>query len=218
MALDNYKQKINARHSITNLGPIHWLLGIKITRNHDSCMLALSQESYIDNIICKFNLSNAKPINTPMTPNISYSTQDGPADETEAMHMAKVPYREAIGSLMYASVVTRPNSSFTVSTLSQFLENLGEGHWEAVKRVFHYLTATRTHMLMYGGERHELIGYTDADGASQDHRQAISGLIYLIDGGTILWHSCKQELVTLSTAKAEYVAAMHAAKEGIWLQ
>ena len=80
------------------------------------------------------------------------------------------------------------------------------------------LAGTKTHALTYGGERHELTGYTDADGASQDHRQAISGFAYLINGGAISWRSCKQELVTLSTAEAEYVAATHATKEGIWLQ
>ena len=47
---------------------------------------------------------------------------------------------------------------------------------------------------------------------------AISGYTFLIDGGAISWSSCKQELVTLSTAEAEYVAATHAMKECIWLQ
>ena len=61
-------------------------------------------------------------------------------------------------------------------------------------------------------------GYTDADGASQEHRRAISGYTFIIDGGVVSWSSRKQELVTLSTAKAEYVAATHAAKEAIWLR
>jgi hypothetical protein len=108
--------------------------------------------------------------------------------------------------------------TFAVSTLSQFLENPGEAHWEAVKRVFRYLAGTRGHALTYGGEPHELTGYTDADGSSQDHRRAISGLAFLIDGGAISWSSRKQELVALSTAEAEYIAATHAAKEGIWLR
>ncbi len=47
--------------------------------------------------------------------------------------MRKVPYREAIGSLMYASVTTHPDITFAISTLSQFLENPGEVHWEACK-------------------------------------------------------------------------------------
>ncbi len=71
---------------------------------------------------------------------------------------------------------------------------------------------------MYGGERHSLEGYTDVDGATQEHRHAISGYAFLFDGGAISWSSRKQELVTLSTAEAEYVAATHAAKEAIWLR
>ena len=104
-----------------------------------------------------------------------------------------------------------------MSTLSQFLENPGEVHWEAVKHVFRYLSGTWDYALTYGGEKHDLVGYTDADGASQDHHRAISGHAFLIDGSAISWSSCKQELVTLSTAEAEYVAATHAAKECIWL-
>jgi len=64
---------------------------------------------------------------------------------------------------------------------------------------------------------HELIGYTDADGSSQIHRRAISRHTFLINRGAISWRSRKQELVVLSTAKAEYIVATHAAKEGIWL-
>jgi hypothetical protein len=132
--------------------------------------------------------------------------------------MAKVPYREAIGSLMYASVATWPDITFAISYLSQFLENPGRVHWEAVKRVLRYLSGTKTHALTYGNEHHDIIGFTDADGASQEHRHAISGFAFLIDGGAVSWASKKQELITLSTAEAEYVAATHAAKECIWLR
>ena len=70
---------------------------------------------------------------------------------------------------------------------------------------------------MYRGERMELIGYTDTDGLSQDHQWAISGHAFFINRGAISWSSCKQELIALSTAKAEYIVAMHATKEGTWL-
>ncbi len=141
-ALQESKRHINECHSITDLGPIHWLLGIKITRDCDAHTITLSQESYIDTITQHFNLGDTKPINTPMIPTISYSTKDAPTDKTDAAHMAKVPYCKAIGSLMYTSVATRLDILFAVSTLLQFLENLGEAHWEAVKRVFQYLTGT----------------------------------------------------------------------------
>jgi hypothetical protein len=216
--LQDYKRKINAHHSITDLGPIHWLLGIKITRDRKARTISLSQESFINTIIRCFNLEEAKAIPFPITPNISYSTKDAPTDKTEAVRMANTPYRQAIGSLMYVAVATRPDISYAVSTLSQFLENPGELHWEAAKRVFRYLAGTRGHTLTYGGERQDLTGYTDADGSSQDHRRAISGHTFIIDGGAISWSSRKQELVVLSTAEAEYIAATHAAKEGIWLR
>jgi len=86
---------------------------------------------------------------------------------------------------MYTSIGTRPNITFAVSMLSQFLENPGEAHWEAVKRVFCYLSGTQELMLTYGRERHDLLGYTDADGASQDHRCAILGHMFIIDGSAI---------------------------------
>ena len=98
------------------------------------------------------------------------------------------------------------------------MDNPGEAHWEAVKRVFWYLSGMRDYALTYGGERHDLTGYTDADGASQDHRRAISGYAFLIDGGVISWSSRKQELVTLSTVEAKFMAMTHAAKECIWLR
>jgi hypothetical protein len=62
------------------------------------------------------------------------------------------------------------------------------------------------------------VGYVDADGASQDHRRAISGYVFMVDGGAVSWSSKKQELVTLSTTEAKYVAATHAAKEAVWLR
>ena len=72
-------------------------------------------------------------------------------------------------------------------------------------------------VLVYGGETRGLVGYVDADGASQDHRCAITRYVFLIDGGMVSWSSKKQELVTLLTTEAEYVAATHAAKEAVWL-
>ena len=216
--LDTFKVKINARYTMTDLGPISWLLGIGVTRNRKNRTITLSQQSYIESILARFNLTDAKPLSIPMDPNISFSKDDCPTTPDEVARMRRVPYREAIGSLMYASVGTRPDISFAVSTLSQFLDNPGQAHWEAVKRVFCYLLGTKDWGLTYGGGKEGLEGFTDADGASQEHRRAISGHAFLIDGGAVSWSSRKQELVKLSTAEAEYVAATHAAKEGIWLR
>jgi hypothetical protein len=84
MLLWECKGRIHAHHSITDLGPIHWLLGIKITRDRGTQTISLSQSSYINTIVNRFNLGDAKPLPTPMTPNTTYSAKDAPTDKTEA--------------------------------------------------------------------------------------------------------------------------------------
>jgi hypothetical protein len=216
--ISKYKRELDSRYSLTDLGPIHWLLGIKVTRNRDAHTVLLLQVSYINTILSRFSLSDAKPVATPIVPSTSYSKTDAPTDANEAGHMKKIPYCKAVSSLMYAAVATHPDITFAISTLSQFLDNPGEAHWEGVKHVFRYLAGTKTHSLTFGNEQHDLLGFTDADGTSQEHRHAISGFTFLIDGRAVSWASRKQEIITLSTAEAEYVATTHAAKESIWLR
>jgi len=203
---------------MTDLGPISWLLGIKVTRDRKNHTITLSQQSYVDSILARFNFTDAKPLSIPMDLNIAFSKDQCPMTPDDIARMHRIPYREAIGSLMYASVSTRPDISFTMSTLSQFLDNPGPAHWEAVKQVFRYLLGTKNWGLTFGGRKEGLEGYTDADGALQEHRRTISGYAFIIDGGAISWSSRKQELITLSTTEAEYVASTHAAKEAIWLR
>jgi hypothetical protein len=165
-----YKAKLHKWYALMDLGPVNWLLGIQITCNQEVQTISLSQKAYIKSILARFELSNAKPYSTPMVPSTSYSKSDSPVSANDATHMWRVPYCEAIRSLMYTSVATQPDITFAVSMLSQFLKNLGEAHWEVVKRVFRYLASMHRTALTYRGERHDLEGFTDADGASQDHR------------------------------------------------
>jgi hypothetical protein len=135
--------------------------------------------------------------------------------------MKNIPYHEGVGSLMYAAVGTHPNIVFAVSTLAQFSENPGQVHWDAVKHVFHYLNGTKELALTCGGGETgkgcRLEGFSDTDGTSQEHRHMITGYAFLIDGGTVSWSSKKQELVTLSTTEAEYIASSHTSCEVLWL-
>jgi len=154
-----------------------------------------------------------------MDPNTHLSSENSPLTDEEKAAMKMVPYREIIGALNWIAVGSRPDIAFVVGQLAQFLENPGRVHWEAAKRVVRYLKGTKEKKLVYGASgKSGLMSFTDADGASQDHRRAISGFVVLIDGGAVSWSSKKQELVTLSTMEAEYVAATHAAKELVWFR
>ena len=61
----------------------------------------------------------------------------------------KVNFRSAVGSLVYAMMATRPDLSWSVSKLSQYLGKSTEAHWIAVKRVFIYINSTITHGLLF---------------------------------------------------------------------
>lgn len=135
----------------------------------------------------------------------------------EVADMSKVLYQEAISLLNYCAVATHPDISFAISLLAQFMNNPGRTHWEAVKQIFRYLLGTKDWRLVYGTTENGLEGYTDADRCSQEHCHAISGYAFLMNGGAISWSSKKQNIITLSTAKYEYVAATYAAKEALWL-
>ena len=119
---------------------------------------------------------------------------------------------------MYAMLGTRPDISYAVTTLSKFSSNPGSAHWEAVKRVYRYLTGTRKLWLTFGGIEKELVGYADADGSMNEDRHTLSGYVFLVDGGAVSWSTKRQEIVLLSTTESEYVAATHATKEALWLR
>ncbi len=81
--------------------------------------------------------------------------------------MKNKPYREALGALMYTSVGTRLDITYTVSTLAKFSQNPGPMHWTALKRVFAYLCGTQHYTLTLDGNSSPILtGYCDSDGIS----------------------------------------------------
>ena len=131
--------------------------------------------------------------------------------------MHHILYCEAVGLLLYLAITTHPDIVFPIGILSQFVDNPGQVHWEEVKHIFWYLAGTRNWALGYGTKVKGLEGFTDVDGATQEHRHAITGYTFLIDRGAISRSSKKQEIIIHSTAESEYVATTHTAKEAIWL-
>ena len=106
-----------------------------------------------------------------------------------------------------------------MGVLSQFIQNPGPAHWEGAKRVITYLGSMRDLWLTFGGNKDVLLeGYSDSDWASHTHRHLISGYSFNYGWGTVLWSLKKQNIIALSSTKAEYIVQTHAAKEGIWLK
>jgi len=112
--------------------------------------------------------------------------------------------------------MTRPDIAFAVSLLSQHLKAPRTTHLKAAKRVLSYLLGTKHLQLVLGGNS-SVVGYSDADWASQRHRHSMSGFAFFVGLGAISWSAKKQPIITLSSTEAEYVALTHASKDILWI-
>jgi hypothetical protein len=93
---------------------------------------------------------------------------------------------------MYLASATRPDISYAVSKLSQFVSNPREDHWQALERVLLYLKETIGYGNHYTGYPRVLEGYCDANWISDaDEIYATSGYVFSLGGGAISWKSCK---------------------------
>ena len=113
-----------------------------------------------------------------------------------------------IGSLLYLTA-SRLDIQFSVCLCAHFQANPKESHLIAVKRIFRYLAETTYVGLWYPRGCHfDLYAYSDADyvGCKLDHKST-SGTCQIFAGCLISCSSKKQEIVALSTAEAEYIAA-----------
>ncbi|XP_071901088.1 secreted RxLR effector protein 161-like [Coffea arabica] len=136
--------------------------------------------------------------------------------------MAKVPYANAVGSLMYAMVCTRPNISQAVSVINRFMHDLGKSHSQAVKWILWYIQNTVDVGLVFEQDKslgHCIVGYCDSDYAGDlDKRRSTTGYLFTFVKALVSWKSTLQLTVALSTTEAEYMAITEAVKESIWLQ
>lgn len=212
-------EKLGAHFEITTITKPNIFVGCEIHRNRKNKTILINQENYIKRIIRKFNLQDTKPKEIPADACSKLHKGQTPASKEEIQDMATVPYREAVGSLMFLAVVSRPDIIYAVSQVSRFLCNPGREHWNAVKRIFKYLQATKEYGIFYSGSMLDLYAYSDADYAGdEDSRRSTTGYVCTLAGGPVTWTSQKQKCVTLSTTEAEYIAASNTAQEVCWLR
>lgn len=193
-------------------------LGIEIDYNTEAKKIRIHQSAYVRNLLQRFKMDESNPVSTSSEANIVLRRNED--KDRNVKESADVPYRQIIGSLMYLAVGTRPDISFVISNLSQFLENPSYNHWKAAKRVLRYLQGTIELGLVYDGgskQQNTLIAYSDADFATcVDTRKSMSGVVLMLNGGPVVWSTRKQGIVATSTTDAEYVAAHDATKEVVW--
>lgn len=210
--MDKIISTIKAEFKVSDMGTLHWLLGIQIGYNEAGLML--SQTAYIQRILIKFDMQNCNPVSTPIESNHRLREAENENDLVNATR-----YQQIIGSLMYLVSGTRPDLAYTISHLSQFCSNPSKSHLGAAKRVLRYLKGTIDRKLIYKfGAPLTLSGFCDASyGNCIDTRRSFSGYVFQLGGSCISWKSRKQRTVAHSTCEAEYMALSLATKQFIWI-
>ena len=109
-----------------DLGVAKQILGMRITRDRKNHKLTLSQSEYIEKVLKRFNMQNAKPTSIPLATHFKLSKEVCPKTQEEMAHMSKVPYASAVRSLMNAMVCTRPDIEHAVGVVSRYMNNPGK--------------------------------------------------------------------------------------------
>jgi molybdopterin-guanine dinucleotide biosynthesis protein A len=217
-ALQSTKAKISQRFKTKDLGNVGTLLGMQVTRDREKGLLKITQTRYVEEMLSRYGLQDSNPVLTPSEPGESLSQDDCPTTEQERRRMQQAPYANLVGSLMYAARGTRPDIANAVRVLARFIQNPGEKHWRAAKRVLRYLSGTRDLGITYHragepGGAAGLAGYSDADWAGDlDNRKSTTGTAFMLAGGVISFTSKLQTVVARSSTESEYIALFEAAQ------
>jgi len=197
--------------SLKDLGSLHYFLGIEASTTSEG-NLHLFQTRYIKEILHRTNMLESRAQPTPMisflrlTKNASTAVQD------------PTLYRSVVGALQYV-LITRPELSFAVNKVCQFMHCPQEHHWRVVKRILRYLARTENHGLIIQRSQHKsIIGFSDADWATNtDDRKSTTGYCIYFGANIVSWSSHKQKVVSRSSTEAEYRSIAAVLAEILWL-
>ncbi|KAG9453307.1 hypothetical protein H6P81_006211 [Aristolochia fimbriata] len=166
--IDILKAQLNKEFEMKDLGKAKKILGMEISRNRERGKLWLSQKQYLQKVLQRFGIhDNTKPVSTPLAPHLKLVASYLQQTDEEREYMATVPYANAVGSLMYAMVCTRPDISQAVSVVSRFMHDPGKGHWQAVKWILRCLQNTVDVGLAF--ERDESLGHCIVGSCDYDY-------------------------------------------------
>jgi hypothetical protein len=242
-------------NELHDLGVIKRFNGLDIHQARD--YVKTSCELYIDKIVRHHGWENEKAADrpVPMRNDAAYQATlelaTAPETEKEQRELEKAmgfSYRQAIGELIFALTICRPDIAVPVIKLSQYASRPALEHYKAVKAVFVYLNATRDDGLVYWRKAprddlpdtphprtitpedilrtypddHDLstlYGATDATwGADRSHRRSVGGIVFLYAGGAVYYKCRYLPTIALSSTEAEFASMADAGKAALYLR
>ena len=208
--IDHVKSHLDKCFGIKDLGPLHYFLGIEVTYLPEG--IVLSQKKFTHELLQVIDISYMKPVATPLPINCKLTAEDGAPTADPTL------YRIQMGKLNFLSN-TRPDLSFAVQTLSQFMQNPKTTHMQALLHTLRYVKGTVGQgLLLKASDQLSLTAFSDSDWAScPSSRRSVTGYAIMLGSSLISWKSKKQSTVSKSSSEAEYRAMSQAASEVTWL-
>jgi hypothetical protein len=206
---DFYVRLISDRFETTHEGNVSEYLGVRIgfDFSDNRRRVFLDQEEYIKKKLREFGMEQCRPAPTPLTRGTRFS-------QMEPLGRVDFPYREMLGSLIHAMNWTRPDLAYAVNMLSRYSARPTRRATYEITRVFRYLQQTKNLRLTYNLESHDclsnfrVIAYSDSDfAACLDTARSVSSNLIFMGPALLSWRSKRQNIVAMSSAEAEYVAA-----------
>ncbi|XP_019095479.1 PREDICTED: uncharacterized protein LOC109130427 [Camelina sativa] len=209
--LQKFKDYLSRCFSMKDLGKLKYFLGLEISRGSDGFFL--TQRKYALDIVADTGDFGSRPVHTPVEQNHHLATDDGPLLSNPKS------YRRLVGRLLYL-LHTRPELSYSVHVLAQFMQEPREAHMEAAMRVVRYLSGSPGHgILLKSSSDLSIEVYCDSDWSSCPlTRRSLSAYVVMLGGSPISWKTKKQKTVSHSSAEAEYRSMSVAHKEIKWLR
>ncbi|CAI7880289.1 unnamed protein product [Closterium sp. NIES-54] len=215
-ALVLVKVELQERHTCTDLGELRSYLGLQITRDRARRTITLTQSHMVHQVLRRFSFQFSSPQPTPLSTGNSLLAP--PSNESVE---PSGPYPELVGFLIYLMTCTRPDLAYPLSLLACYMApgRNQKVHFDAAKRVLHYLCSTSSMRLMLGGQvLVVLTGYADASWADdQANQRSSQGYTFSLGSGSVSWRSTRSSYVLGSSCEAEIYAGAMAAQELRWL-
>ena len=223
---EEFIKQLRNTFKIEDVTDARWILGMKINYDIEKGILELTQQAYIEKLLERFKMTNANPAKTPAVKVNKSNDKIKSSIQIEKVDR-EFPYLEAVGSLLYLAICTRPEILYAVNYCAQHSINPTSENITAVKRIMRYLIGTKEKGLVFKRSvkdglkddfKYSITLLNDAAFDVSEDSKSQSGYFILINRCNIFSNSRKQNIIAQSSMEAEYIAGVEGSNEAIGIK